>query len=242
MKLPVVFYLSSFLVILGFQSPLQASSLTPKPANPEFELAITLTPDLDKGKQLYRNCITCHGPEGWGTESGSYPQIAGQLDKVIIKQLADYRAGNRDNPIMRAFSSRRALGDAQDIADVAAYISQLPMTRYNGKGPVTTSLQKGKSIYGEQCLDCHGALAEGISADYSPLLQGQHFNYLIRQFDWIRIGKRRNADEKMTKQIKDFTLKDEISVLSYVSSIAVDPDKLAEPGWQNPDFPKFVRK
>jgi len=30
-----------------------------------------------------------------------------------------------------------------------------------------------------------------------PLIQGQHYNYQVRQFEWIRTGKRRNADEEM---------------------------------------------
>ena len=122
----------------------------------EFERALSLTPDIDNGRRLYKLCVACHGPESWGDDNGSYPQIAGQLPGVIIKQLADFRAGNRDNPIMRAFTSVRALGGAQEIADVAAYIASLPMTDYNGQGS-RRHLALGKEIYLRDCADCHGS-------------------------------------------------------------------------------------
>ena len=99
----------------------------------EYTEALKLTPNLENGRKIYHICTVCHTPEGWGLESGAYPQVAGQLRTVIIKQLADIRARNRDNPTMLPFTSPKLLGGAQEIADVAAYISQLPMTPHNGK-------------------------------------------------------------------------------------------------------------
>lgn len=206
----------------------------------EFDEAIALEPDLENGKKLYKACISCHGPEGWGKHTGSYPQIAGQLKNVIIKQLADFRAGNRDNPIMRAFSSRRALGNAQDIADVSGYIAQLPMTRDNNKGPKYLPAD-GAAIYKKMCANCHGAEGEGEPVDHGPALYGQHYTYLLRQFEWIRNGQRRNADKKMTRQIRDIHTRDEISVLAYTAQITPPEEKLAPEGWSNPDFPSFDR-
>ena len=207
----------------------------------EFEQAITLEPDLENGKSLYRVCVTCHGPEGWGTKSGSYPQIAGQLKSVIIKQLADFRAGNRDNPIMRAFSSARALGGPQEIADVAGYIASLPMTTDVDKGPRHTP-SDGAAIYKEKCAKCHGENGEGDPKEHTPALYAQHYSYLTRQFNWIRTGLRRNADKKMTEQIRNFLSRDEASVLAYVAKLEPPKEKVAPEGWTNPDFPSFVRK
>ncbi|MGD2118020.1 MAG: c-type cytochrome [Chromatiales bacterium] len=207
----------------------------------EFDQAIQLEPDLENGKRLYRNCIACHGPEGWGTPSGAYPQIAGQLKNVIIKQLADIRAGNRDNPIMRAFTSRRLLSDAQDIADVAGYIAAMPMTPYNDKGPHLVDNSFGEKLYQDNCTECHGERGEGDIPDAIPSLYGQHYSYLLRQFEWIRSGQRRNADEKMTKQILNFHLQEEVAVLSYTANLPLPADKAASDGWTNPDFPHVVR-
>jgi cytochrome c553 len=206
----------------------------------EFAAALSLAPDLENGRRLYIYCVSCHGPEGWGREDGAYPQIAGQLASVIIKQLADIRAGNRSNPIMRAFTSPRVLGGAQQIADVAAYAASLPMTPHNGRGPEHL-LPEGQAIYTEQCAECHGMQGEGDAEDHIPLLQGQHFNYLKRQFDHIRTGKRRNADRKMARQIRALSRHDENAVLSYVSHLHPPTEKLAKPGWENPNFPHVIR-
>ena len=214
--------------------------LNAAPGEQEFNEALSLTADVENGARLYRNCVACHGAEGWGDPSGAYPQIAGQLPGVIIKQLADIRAGNRDNPIMRAFASQRALGDAQNIADVAGYIAQLPMTPYNGQAP-GGDLELGRQIYQRECADCHGDRGEGDDKKHIPAVYGQHYQYLTRQFHWIRNGRRRNADSEMVKQIERFTAHDISAVMAYTASLRPPAEKLAAQGWKNPDFPNHWR-
>ncbi|MCB1759560.1 MAG: c-type cytochrome [Gammaproteobacteria bacterium] len=212
----------------------------PAAAAAEVEQALHLTPNLENGRKVFMVCTVCHTPEGWGRTDGRYPQIAGQLPSVTIKQLADIRARNRDNPTMRPFTSPRLLGGAQEIADVAAYIAQLPMSVNNSVGP-GMDLEHGKKLYEDNCTDCHGSKGEGNAAEHIPKIQGQHYSYLKRQFHWIRIGKRRNADQKMAKQIQRFTPRDEMAVLDYVSRLHPPEERMAAPDWQNPDFPKFYR-
>lgn len=212
-----------------------------KAAAAEIEEAMELTPNRDRGTQLYAICAVCHEPEGWGREDGYYPQIAGQHHGVLIKQLADIRARNRDNPTMFPFTMRRILADAQDVADVSVYVARLPMTPGNGVGP-GTDLAHGERLYKEHCVKCHGENGEGDPKERIPLIQGQHYEYLVRQFEWIRTGKRRNADEKMVKQIEGFSPRDVSAQMDYVSRLKPPPDKLAGPGWRNPDFPNYVRK
>jgi len=211
-----------------------------KPSASEFEKALKLTPNIENGRELYKLCVTCHGPEGWGDDNGSYPQIAGQLPGVIIKQLADIRAGNRDNPIMRAFSSRRTLGGAQEIADVAGYIATLPMTAFNGQGS-RRYLDLGKEIYERDCSDCHGETGEGDVKKHVPAIHGQHYEYLERQYRWIRNGRRKNANKEMVEQIQGYKLRDEKAVLSYTASLQPPEEKQADPDWTNPDFPNYDR-
>jgi cytochrome c553 len=60
---------------------------------------------------------------------------------------------------------------------------------------------------------------------------------MVRQFEWIRDKKRRNANPDMVKQIENFTDKQMKMVINYVSRIKVPKEKLAESAdWQNPDF------
>lgn len=235
--LPVSFLVLS---IMNSSSAPAEDSVEPGDDLTEFEEALELTADLDNGRKLYRMCVACHGPEGWGDDNGSYPQIAGQLPGVIIKQLADIRAGNRDNPIMRAFTTVRALGGAQEIADVAGYIAGLPMTPYNGLGS-RRDLELGKEIYARDCADCHGYNGEGDVKKHVPVIHGQHYEYLERQYRWIRNGRRRNANEEMVEQIQGYSLREEKAVLSYAATLVPPEEKLADPDWQNPDFPNYAR-
>jgi len=62
---------------------------------------------------------------------------------------------------------------------------------------------------------------------YFPVLAGQTYLYMVRQFSWIQIGKRRNANPDMVKQIKGFSFLDMRSVVDYSSRF-----KMKEGDWQ----------
>lgn len=206
----------------------------------EIEKALALTPNLEKGLEIYRDCALCHMPEGWGLVSGVVPQIAGQHRTVIIKQLADIRAGNRDAVLMLPYASVEAIGGAQAVADVAGYIDTLEISVENGKGP-GRELELGKRVYGENCARCHGATGEGNAEEYVPRVQAQHYGYLVRQFQSIQEGKRKNANAEMVKQIHDFTEPQSHAVLDYVSRLEPSAELQAPPGWHNPDFAERPR-
>ncbi|MCK4709726.1 MAG: c-type cytochrome [Gammaproteobacteria bacterium] len=201
-----------------------------------IQQAISATPNLEKGKAIYRNCAVCHSPEGWGTLSGHYPQIAGQHKSVIIKQLEDIQLGNRDNPTMRPFTNPVIELGSQAVADVAAYISQLPMTPKNYVG-FGVQLDRGKALYDKNCKQCHKTNGEGKPEKFYPRIQGQNYKYLQRQLLWIKTGKRRNADIKMVKQLRDFSLRDIDLVADYASRLRPDKSLVAKSiFWKNPDF------
>lgn len=206
----------------------------------EKDLAMTLTPDRDNGIEVYEVCSACHLLEGWGTPNGTFPQVAGQHREVLIKQLADIRAGNRDNPTMYPFALPESIGDEQAMADVTAYIAALPMNPDHGKGPWpkgTPEYDEGAKLYKDNCTECHGEHGEGMAEKFYPRIEGQHYEYVVRQFEWIRDGKRRNANPDMVKQIKTFTDKQMKMVINWVSHVEVDPKDLAPSvDYQNPDY------
>lgn len=201
----------------------------------EMDDALKLKPNLENGKQVFEVCTACHLPEGWGKEDGTFPQLSGQHRTVLIKQLADIRAKNRDAPTMYPFALPESIGGAQAIADVTAYIAQLPMNPNNGVGP-GNDLAQGEKRYKDNCVTCHGEKGEGNADKHYPRIQGQHYNYMLRQFEWIRDGKRRNANPDMVKQIKNFTDKDMKAVIDYTSRLKPPKELLGAPGWKNPDF------
>jgi cytochrome c553 len=197
----------------------------------EIPEALKLTPDLENGMDVYEICAACHLPEGWGREDGTFPQLAGQHRRVLIKQLADIRALNRDNPTMYPFTLKRAIGGAQSVSDVTAYIAQkLLMNPNNGVGS-GDDLEYGKQLYKENCVKCHCENGQGSAKNFYPRIQAQHYKYMLRQFEWIRDGKRRNANPDMVKQIQEFTDRDMKAVIDYASRLK-PPQKLVAPrGW-----------
>ena len=190
----------------------------------EREKAMDLTPNLENGKHLYSLCSNCHTKDGSGMimgiglrrMPGYYPKLAGQHSTVLIKQISDIRSGNRDNPIMYPFTLPKYIGGPQDIADVAGYISTLPVSKETDVGDGREPLL-GQNLYKEHCTECHGDNGEGSSEDFYPRIQGQHYDYILRQMKWIRDGRRRNANEKMIRQIERFTFRDLRAVSDYVS-------------------------
>mgnify|MGYP001161970810 FL=1 len=215
-----------------------APATTPKAWNQgggEQDEALALTPNLENGRDVYEVCSACHQPNGWGLTDGTFPQIAGQHRDVLIKQLSDIRALNRDNPTMYPFALPQEIGGPQSIADVTAYIAKLPMNPNNGVGP-GTSVEKGKQLYADNCVRCHGDQGQGDDAKYYPRIQGQHYEYLLRQYKWIKEGKRRNANPDMVKQIQNFTDEDTVAVLDYVSRLKAPAELVGAPDWVNPDF------
>jgi cytochrome c553 len=77
--------------------------------------------DSIAGKQKSATCTACHGPMGISSNN-LWPNLAGQKEQYLSKQLHDFRAGSRIDPLMGPVS--KMLSD-QDVADLAAYFSRL---------------------------------------------------------------------------------------------------------------------
>jgi cytochrome c553 len=178
--------------------------------------ALELRGDATRGEEAYEVCSACHLPSGAGRPDGTFPQLAGQHATVLIKQMADIRAGRRDNPIMYPFAI--TLVDPQELADVAAYLQTLPIPTGNGQGP-GTDLATGERLYKRDCVQCHGDQGQGNEEKFYPVLAGQHYEYMLRQIRDIAALRRRNANPDMVKVVKGYQDPELQAVVDYMSRL-----------------------
>lgn len=201
----------------------------------ELSQSMALEGEATKGRKIFSICSACHTTEGWGTNDGRYPQLAGQHSSVLIKQLADIRSGKRSNPEMHPLATFDAIGGPQSIADVVAYIKTLPMSPETGKGNVGDR-ERAEKLFYTKCSGCHGANGEGDEEKFYPRIHGQQYGYLLRQLKWIQTGERLNSNKTMMRKIKRLKLEDLELLADYVSRLSPPAEMIAEPGWKNPDF------
>ena len=77
--------------------------------------------DAAAGKAKSATCAGCHGPAGV-SNNPLWPNLAGQKDAYLVKQMKAFRDGTRADPMMAPMA--KPLTD-EDIANLAAYYSSL---------------------------------------------------------------------------------------------------------------------
>jgi len=92
--------------------------------------APTVNGDVAHGRELYKNCVSCHGAKGEGNASLNSPALASRSDWYLVTQLVNFQKGLRGvderdtyGAQMRAIVA--TLPDDKAITDVVAYINTL---------------------------------------------------------------------------------------------------------------------
>lgn len=80
-----------------------------------------LAADAAAGKSKSATCTACHGAEGVSVNP-MWPNLAGQKEMYLVKQMKDFRDGKRNDPVMAPMA--KGLSD-DDIANLAAYYAGL---------------------------------------------------------------------------------------------------------------------
>jgi cytochrome c553 len=182
----------------------------------EFDAVIHSKPDKVHGEKLFEVCAACHGRDGGGTQDGRVPAIANQRFRVIAKELVDFRHDQRWDALMEHYSDEHNLGDTQNLADVAAYISELTPVSDPGVGD-GKFLRDGAIVYSRSCASCHGATAEGDNARRNPRLAGQHYAYLLRQMHDAVDGRRPNFSRAHVRLLARLERSDFEGLADYLS-------------------------
>ncbi|MFO1430713.1 MAG: c-type cytochrome [Candidatus Competibacteraceae bacterium] len=177
--------------------------------------------DATAGQQKAAACGACHGADG-NSANGEWPKLAGQNSVYLVKQLQDFKAGRRANPIMSGMAA--PLSD-QDMEDLAAYFS----AQQPAPGKADPELvEKGKVIYLSgnlnsglaACTSCHGANGKGNPAAGFPAVSDQHAQYTETQLKAFRTMQRGNDPGQMMRNIAAKMSDDEIkAVASFMQGL-----------------------
>lgn len=210
-------------LLLGCLAVVPMSSQAGDVAEQEFAAALHARPSLMHGEALFDDtCIACHGPDGGGQANGGVPAIAAQHPRVVIRQLVDYRHGGRFDLRMEHSTGRHRLVNAQDIADVAAYVGQLPPTQAadTGNGDLVTA---GQLVYARVCASCHGDSAMGNASDGVPRLAGQHYDYLLGQMIAVTEARRPAFPAEHALLFQHLQRSDLIGIADYLCRLGPPP-------------------
>ena len=114
-------------------------------------------------------CAACHGTNGVPSDPKTIPVIWGQEQSYLMKQLRDFRNGERQSAVMSPIAKALAEGD---LRPMAAYFAgkPWPARRAAAKPPAAP-----KSI--AQCQACHQPNFQGGMP--APRLAGLSYEYLV---------------------------------------------------------------
>jgi len=152
------------------------------------------------GKNKAAACAACHGTDG-NSLIPMYPSLAGQSANYIAKQLADFKSGDRNDPVMAGMVA--ALSE-EDMNDLAAYFAV--QTAKAGTGEGNAAGQKlyfgGDTAKGiAACVSCHGVAGKGMKQAAFPSVAGQSKDYLKKQLASFRDASRGNDSNGIMRNI-----------------------------------------
>lgn len=177
--------------------------------------------DAAAGKAASATCAGCHGMDG-NSANPEWPKLAGQGAPYLIKQLHNFKDGERKNATMAPMAM--GLSD-QDMDNLAAYFSAQTMSQGAAEKDLVELGQKiyrgGNPASGvAACIGCHGPAGAGNPAAKFPRLAGQHAKYVEMQLHAFKSGERNNDAGRMMRNIADKMTDKEIqAVASYVQGL-----------------------
>lgn len=135
--------------------------------------------DATAGQAKAAACGACHGMDG-NSSDAQYPKLAGQSEQYIVRQLTDFKAGKRQNPIMLGMATPLS---EQDMHDVGAYFA----SKTSLPGVADQALvERGETLFHEgdvtrgipACMACHSIDGRGNPGAMYPQLASQHAQYI----------------------------------------------------------------
>jgi cytochrome c553 len=178
--------------------------------------------DAAAGKDKVMMCSACHGADG-NSVVGTFPKLAGQGEKYLIKQLKDVQSGARQIVAMTGMLDNMT---EQDFADIAAYYAAQTQTPGVAQDEL---LDLGERIFRAgnsetgvaACSGCHSPRAIGNAPGGFPRLAGQHAEYLASTLKAYQTETRANdGDSKIMRGVAARLSDKEIkAVANYIAGL-----------------------
>jgi cytochrome c553 len=152
-------------------------------------------------------CTSCHGENGKPIDP-TIPTIWGQTEYFLVKQLHDYKSGDRENLVMTSFAKRFTQAE---LRPAAAYLSK--QTWPAKETPAATAAPPdGIAV----CQICHQqGFVGGLPA---PRLAGQSYEYLVEAMRAFADGDRTNNAD-MVKIMQELSPAKREEIAKYISSL-----------------------
>jgi len=141
---------------------------------------------IHEGQDRTVLCRTCHGDNGMAVQPLT-PNLAGQNPVYLVDQFQRFGDGRRNDYLM---SNLAKTFTVEDKIKIALYYSGLKM-RPSGGGDASL-LDKGRRIFHQECVKCHGT--DGRGQKGYARLAGQRYDYVKKMLKEFRdrTGRRTN--------------------------------------------------
>ena len=174
-----------------------------------FGFAVTAMPAsaADDIAAKAQQCAACHGENGLSADPKTIPTIWGQQQSYLVKQLHDFRSGDRFSPIMSPIAKDLA---QEDLRKIAAYFA--------AKGwpaQAATAATAPPSALA-QCQPCHQRNFEG--GPPAPRLAGLSYDYLVAAMRGFATGERTNNGD-MPKFMQALSDSERDAMARYLSAL-----------------------
>lgn len=159
-----------------------------------------VTAEVIAGQTKAAVCAACHGADG-NSPVAIYPKLAGQSVGYIVKQLQEFKAGTRKDPVMAPMAA--ALSE-QDMLEIASYFAAQKVVVADLAGSdVGQKLYFGGHVKRKitACVACHGANGKGMNKAGFPTIAGQNEAYLKAQLMKFKNGERNNDYNTMMQSV-----------------------------------------
>ena len=160
--------------------------------------ADSMAGDAQAGAKLVTACQACHGSDGRGL-APNYPNIGGQNEKYLFRQLQMIQDGSREAVLMAGQLNGKT---ETDLRNMAAFYASQTATFGQAEGDdaqiaVAEQLYRGGSLEKgvAACTACHSPTGRGNAPAGFPSISGQQAVYTIEQLTKYREGTRATDEE-----------------------------------------------